>query len=316
MNVYKLALDASKRINRYIVSTPLKRSSWLSDETGANVFLKCENFQHTGSFKFRGALNKLLSLSDEERSKGIVTASTGNHGVAIARAMSILKTSGLVYTPSNVSDYKIERIKKYGVGIKLFGNDCVISEREARKFSSIKGMNYISPYNDTDIIAGQGTIGIELLEQYPLADGIFTSLGGGGLISGVAGCIKEAGYNISMVACSPENSPIMHKSIEAGRIIDFKSKPTLSEGTAGGVEEGSITFSFCQEFIDDYVLVSEEEIASALTLFMENENFTIEGSAALAIAGFLRESNKWIGKKVVIILCGGNISRKQLKEIS
>ena len=316
MNVHKLSLDASKRINRYIVSTPLKRSSWLSDETGANVFLKCENFQHTGSFKFRGALNKLLSLSDEERSKGIITASTGNHGVAIARAMSILKTSGLIFTPSNVSEYKLERIKKYSVEIKQFGNDCVISEREARKFSSIKGMNYISPYNDTDVIAGQGTIGIELLEQCPHADSIFISLGGGGLISGVAGCIKEAGYNISMVACSPENSPIMHKSIEVGRIADFKSKPTLSDGTAGGVEEGSITFDFCQEFIDDYVLVSEEEIASSLIAFMENENFTIEGSAALAIAGFLRESNKWIGKKVVIILCGGNISRKQLKEIS
>ena len=117
----------------------MKRSSWLSDETGANVFLKCENFQHTGSFKFRGALNKLFSLSDEERSKGIITASTGNHGVAIARAMSILKTSGLIFTPSNVSEYKLERIKKYGVEIKQFGNDCVISEREARKFSSIRG---------------------------------------------------------------------------------------------------------------------------------------------------------------------------------
>lgn len=316
MNIHKLVLDASKRINRHLVSTPLKRSSWLSNQTGANVFLKCENFQHTGSFKFRGALNKLLSLSDEQRSKGIVTASTGNHGVAVARAMSILKTSGLVFTPSNVSDYKLERIKKYGVEIKQVGNDCVISEKEARKFSSIKGMSYISPYNDTDIIAGQGTIGIELLEQSPHADGIFISLGGGGLISGVAGCIKEAGYNIRIVACSPENSAIMHKSIEAGRILDFKSKPTLSDGTAGGVEEGSITFDFCQEFIDDYVLVSEEEIASSLISFMENEYITIEGSAALAIAGFLRESNKWIGKKVVIILCGGNISRKQLKEIS
>jgi len=316
MNVYKSSLDASKRINRYIVSTSLKRSSWLSDETGANVFFKYENLQYTGSFKFRGALNKLFSLADEERSKGIITASTGNHGVAIARAMSILKIPGLIFTPSNVSEYKLERIKKYGVEIKQFGNDCVISEREARKFSSIKGMNYISPYNDTDVIAGQGTIGIELLEQCPHADSIFISLGGGGLISGIAGSIKQEDKNVKIVACSPENSPVMHKSIKAGRICNIETKPTLSDGTAGGVEEGSITFELCQKLIDDYILVSEEEIVFALKSFMENENLAIEGSAALAIAGFLKQSNKWIGKNVVIILCGGNISRKQLKEIS
>lgn len=314
MNVQQAALKAANRINIYVRETPVEHSRWLSKKTGAHVWLKCENLQHTGSFKFRGAMNKLLSLSYEERSSGVVAASTGNHGAAAAYAASLLDARCTIFVPKNASPTKLQAIEAYGAQIEKEGNDCLVAEAAGRRYASENGMAYVPPYNDPDIVAGQGTAGLELVKQLPDVEALFLSLGGGGLISGMAGAIK-GNKSMTIVACSPENSSVMHKSVEAGRILDLQSKPTLSDGTAGGVEEGAITFELCRELVDDYVLVTEHEIAESFRAFMNNHNMLIEGSAAVAIAGFLKQQERWSGKQVAIVLCGANISTKTLKAL-
>jgi threonine dehydratase len=315
MNLQQSAIDAADRIDRFVCETPVVSSEWMSDKTGADVWFKCENLQHTGSFKFRGAVNKLLSLTVDERSNGVVAASTGNHGAAVARAMSLLQTPGIIFVPENAIPTKLESIRGYGAEIRKEGDDCVIAEAAARVYSAENEMAYISPYNDPDVVAGQGTVGIELRNRLPDLNAVFVSLGGGGLISGIAGALKSENGKATIIACSPENSPVMHKSVEAGRILQLDSKPTLSDGTAGGVEDGAITFELCRELVDDYVLLAEEEIAASLRTFIEKEEMTIEGSAAVAIAGFLKQSERWAGKQVVIVLCGGNISPEILASV-
>ena len=314
MNFHQSALDAAHLIKNFVRETPVEQSHWLSEETGAHVWFKCENQQHTGSFKFRGAVNKLLSLSDEERSSGVVSASTGNHGAAVARATFLLETRCTIFVPENASPAKLQAIKAYGAQIAKEGDDCLVAEAAGRLYASENEMTYVSPYNDPEIVAGQGTAGVELIKQLPDVEALFVSLGGGGLISGMAGAMKGE-KNVTVVACSPENSPVMHKSVEAGRILDMESKPTLSDGTAGGVEEGAITFELCRELVDDYVLITEREIAESFRAFMKNHNMLIEGSAAMAIAGFLKQKDRWSSKQVAIVLCGANISTTTLKEL-
>ena len=314
MNFHQSALNAAHMIKSFVRETPVEQSHWLSEETGAHVWFKCENLQHTGSFKFRGAVNKLLSLSGEERSFGVVSASTGNHGAAVAHAASLLETKCTIFVPENASPAKLKAIKAYGAKIVKEGDDCLVAETAGRLYASENGVAYVSPYNDPEIVAGQGTAGVELIKQLPDVEALFVSLGGGGLISGMAGAMKGE-KNVTVVACSPENSPVMHKSVEAGRILDMESKPTLSDGTAGGVEEGAITFELCRELVDDYVLITEREIAESFGAFMKNHNMLIEGSAAMAIAGFLKQKDRWSGKQVAIVLCGANISTKTLKEL-
>ncbi len=308
-------MDAAERIDSFIHKTPAVRSDWLSDQTRTDVWFKCENLQYTGSFKFRGAMNKLLSLTIDERSTGVVAASTGNHGAAVARAMSLLQTPGVIFVPENAVPTKLEAIQSYGVEIRKEGDDCVVAEAAARDFAYENKMAYVSPYNDPDIVAGQGTVGVELCSRFPDLNAVFVSLGGGGLISGIAGALKGEKGKTTVIACSPNNSPVMHKSVEAGKILELDSKPTLSDGTAGGVEKGAITFELCRELVDDYVLLTENEIAASLRTFMEKEKMTIEGSAAVAIAGFLKQSERWVTKQVVIVLCGGNISPETLESV-
>ncbi len=308
-------MDAADRIHRFIRETRVVRSDWLSDQTGADVWFKCENLQHTGSFKFRGAVNKLLSLTADERSTGVVAASTGNHGAAVARAMSLLQTPGVIFVPKNAVPTKLEAIQGYGAEIRKEGDDCVVAEAVARGYAAENKMTYVSPYNDPEVVAGQGTGGVGLRCLFPDLKAVFVALGGGGLISGIASALKGENGKTMVIACSPENSPVMHRSVEAGRILELDSKPTLSDGTAGGVEDGSITFELCQKLVDDYVLLAEDEIAASLRMFMQKEEMTIEGSAAVAIAGFMKQSDRWAEKQVVIVLCGGNISPETLESV-
>ena len=176
-------------------------------------------------------------------------------------------------------------------------------------------MTYISPYNDLQVAAGQGTIGIELARQLDTFDAVFVSLGGGGLISGIAGYLKSINPNVHIIGCSPENSQVMIQSVKAGKILDLPSLPTLSDGTAGGLEPGAITFELCQALVDDYITVTEDEIKESLRLFMQTHHMMIEGAAAVAIASYLKMFERFKGKNVVIIICGANISLEILKGI-
>ena len=304
---------AYDNIKKYIIKTPLIHSNSLSSISDSNVFLKLENFQHTGSFKLRGAMNKILNLPD--KSISVVAASSGNHGAAVAYSLRNLKMKGLVYVPENAVPSKVKLIKKYGVEVRYSGNDSLIAESSAISYAEENNLSFVSPYNDIDVISGQGTIGVEMINQLKDLDVLFITVGGGGLISGVGGYLKSINSNIKIIGCSPENSPVMKISLNKGKIIEFDSLPTLSEGSAGGIEKDSITYNFCEEFIDNFYLVSEKEIIENIKFFIANEKLLIEGAAAVSVAAFLKNKKLFKGMNVGIVICGGNIGNDTLKSI-
>ena len=308
-------LASYDRSKNYIRKTPLDHSPSLSELINGEVYLKLENVQKTGSFKFRGAISKITSLSSDQRNKGVVTASTGNHGAAVSLAMKILDVNGKIVVPKNIARNKLENIKKLGGIVEFYGKDCIESEFRAQEISKESGSAYISPYNDPDIVTGQGTIAVELDNQLNDIDEVIVSVGGGGLISGIGGYLKQVQPKVQMVACSPKNSCVMYESLNAGRILDLPSKQTLSDGTAGGVEEGSITFDICKEIIDDFVLVTEREIASGIRTAINDDHQLIEGSAGAAIAALFKRKKTLIGKRVIIIICCGNINSTTLHKV-
>ena len=304
-----------KRSNPHIRHTPLEHSPYLSNLASANVFLKLDNIQKTGSFKFRGAISKMTSMSDQEKSNGVVTASTGNHGAACSLAMSTLQIKGKIVVPENVHKNKVENILNLGGEVEYYGDDCIDAEERAQEISKTTGATYISPYNDEAIVCGQGTMGLEIWEDLKGVDAVFISVGGGGLISGVGGYLKSMNESIQVNGVSPENSCVMYESLKAGKQLDLPSEPTLSDGTAGGVEFGSMTFEMCKEIIDDFSIVSEGEIAKGIQIGVEKHHQLIEGAAGTAIAGFMKQKDKFKDKTVVLVMCGGNISGAVLKSV-
>jgi threonine dehydratase len=315
MNLAHQIQKAESRIRPCIRETPLEYSHYLSAQTGAQVYLKLENVQHTGSFKFRGAMSKMLSLEKAHLAKGVVAASSGNHGMAVSYAAKLLETEATIFVASDASPAKVERIRQLGGKVEVAGDNCVHAEQAARAKAGAGGLAYISPYNDLDVVAGQGTIGLELQKQLAQIDAVFVAVGGGGLIAGIGGYLKSAHPNVQITGCQPENSCVMYESIRAGRVIDYPEQPTLSDGTAGGIEQDAVTFALCRKYVDDYVLVSEPEIAAAMRLILEHENWLIEGAAGVAVAGFLRQRENFFGKNVVLLLCGRNIGLEKVREV-
>lgn len=306
---------AERLIRPYVRETPLEPAYQLSAETGVEVLLKLENTQHTGSFKVRGALNALLCLTAEERARGVTAASSGNHGAALAYGMRQLGIGGFIFVPDDASSAKVAAIRAYGAEVRHYGDDCLVTELYARRYAEERGMHYISPYNDTRVVAGQGTIGVELERQAGALDAVFIAVGGGGLAGGTAAYLKQRMPGLNVVGCQPERSAVMMESVRAGRIVELPDLPTLSDGTAGGIEPGSITFELCQQLIDRFVVVPEEEIAAAMRLAIGTQHTLIEGAAGVALAGFLRCAAELRGKRVAVILCGANISLATLRSI-
>lgn len=296
---------ARSRIAPHILTTPLTRALWCSD---FDLHLKCEHLQHTGSFKLRGALNRMGMLGDDERRLGVIAASTGNHGQGVARASQVLNVPATVFVPEQASPVKIAPMRAMGVRVETVpGSDGLAAELAARTAADDEGKVFVSPYNDPAVIAGQGTIGAEILEALPAVDAVFVSVGGGGLISGVGGWLKSHRPDIRMYGCWPENAPTMARCLERGAIHEVEETATISDGTAGGVEEGAITFESCQAFIDEQVLVSEDEIRAAMRLLAEQERWIVEGSAGVALAGCLKLADVLRGARVAVVLCGRNI---------
>lgn len=315
MDIKSEVLCAERQIREYIRETPLDYSEDLSLINASKTFLKLENAQITGSFKARGALNKVLSLSAVEKAKGIITASTGNHGLGVANALARTNTKGVIYLPRNVSTVKAESIKKFNVPVEYYGEEAHETEIYAREIAEETGQIYVSPYNDLQVIAGQGTIGIELLRKVPELDYILVSVGGGGLISGIAGYVKEVNPKVRIVGCLPENAPAMYESINAGKIVSVSELPTLSDGTAGGLDEDSITFALCQKYVDDYILVTEDEIAAGMRFVFQKHGQIIEGAAGVTIAAFLKGKEGFAEKNVALIMCGGNIGFEKFNRV-
>lgn len=315
MDFINKAKEAERRIRSYVRKTPLEYSPFLSKEGKNKTYLKLENFQFTGSFKIRGAINKILSLTIEDRKRGVITSSSGNHGAAFAYITDKLDIDGTIYLPKNASNVKITSLRNYRAHLEFYGYDCVQTETHARNMSLEQGVAFVSPYNDPEIIAGQATIGIELLEQLSDIDIVLVPVGGGGLISGIAGYLKSINKNIEVIGCQPINSAIMFESIEQGKIVIIDSLETISDGTAGGIEENSITFNYCQKYVDDFILVSESEIKESILLMLHHHHMLIEGAAALTVSSYLKNKSKFEGKNVVLIISGSKISLEKLKEI-
>lgn len=301
-------LAAAERIKPLARATPLDYSLGLSHLTGTHVYLKLEHLQHTGSFKLRGAGNKILSLAPEQLRQGVVAASTGNHGLGVCYAARQVGTAATIYLPEDVAEAKLTMMKELGGQPVLIAGDCLAAELTARRAAEASGQVFISPYNDPEVIAGQGTIGLELAQQLAPIDVVFVAVGGGGLIAGIAAYLKAVSPHTRIVGCWPEGARAMYESLRAGRIIELSEAPTISESTAGGVEPSSITFPLCRQLIDEYVLVSEGEIGAALRLMAEQERWMIEGAAGVALAALLKERQRYAGQNVVVVLCGRNIT--------
>jgi threonine dehydratase len=299
---------ANERIRFDILRTPLESSPALSRLTEAEVYIKWECEQRTGSFKFRGALNRLRSLTAAEKKRGVVSASTGNHGLGISLAAQMEGIGLTLVLPQNVAPAKRQRLEKGGAEVIIQGTSCEKAEIWGRQLAARTGRSYISPYNDEEIIAGQGTIGREILEDLPSVEAALVPVGGGGLIAGIAGWLKASGRAIEVYGVEPTHSAVVTASLAAGEIVDIVEKETIADAVAGGLEPGTITLPLCRELLDGMVVVEEPLIKRAMRLLWENHQRKVEGAGALALAGLLKDSGRHAGKKLVVVASGGNIA--------
>ena len=307
-NLIAQIAEACNRIYGLVQQTPvarLARDPRLPPSTLA--YAKLEQLQTTGSFKLRGATNKIMGLSSEATALGVVTSSTGNHGLAVAAAARHHGIDAEVYLSSQVPEAKWKKIESYGARIRMVAQNPLDAEIAARAAAAESGRTYVSPYNDWQVIAGQGTIGVELVRQIEHIDAVFIASGGGGLISGVGAYLRESSPDTEIVGCWPQNSRVLYECLRAGQVIDYPESYTLSESTAGGVEPGSITVKLARAAMHRGVLVSEDAILDAMKWARER-GWTIEGAAGVALAAFFQEVSQYEGKTVVVLFCGGNLS--------
>ncbi|WP_232661485.1 pyridoxal-phosphate dependent enzyme [Pseudonocardia sp. TRM90224] len=278
------------------------------------LLIKEEHLQRSGSFKIRGATAKVLAVDADARSRGLIAASSGNHGLGMAHALTSIGGKGTVYVPEGASAVKVAAIRRLGVEVQHRGRAAGESELLARAHAEEAGLVYVSPYNDVDVMAGQGTIGLELLEQAGVdgLDAVVVAVGGGGLISGIAATIKAAAPHVRIIGAMPANDAAMAASVAAGQVVDVDARPTLSDATAGAVEPGALTLPLCVELVDEWVLVEEAEIGAALRLFIDTQHQLVEGAAAVAIAAALRDVPT-DGRRVAVVSCGANISAETLR---
>ncbi|MDX1618934.1 MAG: threonine/serine dehydratase [Balneolaceae bacterium] len=309
--------NAERRIRPDILHTPLLYSPYLSSLSNGRVFLKMESEQYTGSFKARGSLNKLRWLQKSRNSFYPVTASTGNHGLGFARSLDLMGIDGRIYLPETAVKSKIEAIRAYEtVEVEFYGREPHRTEIHARKQAEEnKNWVYVSPYNDPQVIAGQGTIAIELLEDLKRPDHVLATVGGGGLISGLGAYLKSRLPDIRLVGCQPENSPEMSVCVRADAYREIETQPTLSDGSAGGFDPDSVTFDLCRQLVDQFILVTEEGIRRSIRLMIDRHGKMVEGSAAVAVSAFIKNVKMFQGDTTVIVICGGNISRETLKSV-
>jgi len=294
--------------------TELVHAPLLSKATGLNIWFKCENLQRTGSFKLRGATSALLNLSHERVEDGVLVASSGNHGAACALAGSLLDIAVTVYVPESIAPGKEAKIKAAGATIVKVPGPSDRAELAAAKEATKSGKPYISPYNHPDTIAGQGTIADEIISDLPEVDMIVASVGGGGLICGISARMQDLKQGVHMLACSPSQSPAFMESLKAGKVVDLPDLPTLSDGTAGGLDDDSITMPLGKALISEMVSVTEIEIAHTMKLIFQETGMVVEGAAAVALGGLLECMDDHQGKTAVIILCGGNVTNERFQE--
>ncbi|MFO1039243.1 MAG: pyridoxal-phosphate dependent enzyme [Geminicoccaceae bacterium] len=307
------SVRAHARIRDHIRRTPLLPSLALGPRAGSGLLFKAEQFQRTGSFKSRGAFSKLTSLAVDDT--GLVTASSGNHGLATSDAAAVLGKRLTVHLPESVEPSKLAAIQARGVEIVLHPGDSGVAEQRARADAERRGLVYVSPYNDPEVVAGQGTIGLELLDERVPIDAVFVAMGGGGLIGGIGAVLKCFAPHIRIIGVAAANSAALAAAMAVGRVIDVPHLPTLADGVAGGMDEDAITLPLARAVIDEVVSCSETEIAAALAALAFDEGQLVEGAAALALAGWMQMAEHMQGKTSVVVLCGGNVDRRRLVDL-
>lgn len=305
---------ARERIRDFICYTPCQYSADLSGITGQQVYLKLDNLQRTGAFKERGALNKILLLSDEEKQRGIVAASAGNHAQAVAYHATERNIRAQIVMPLMTPLVKVSATRGFGADVVLHGANYDEAYAEALRRSEEQGMTFLHPFDDLAVIEGQGTIGLELLEQIPGLEAVVVPIGGGGLISGVAGALKEMNPAIRVVGVQTERLPSMLQACKAGKPVTLPPEATIADGIAVR-RAGDLTLPLVQRYVDEIVTVDEEEIASAILLLLEREKTLAEGAGAVALAALLHKKTSLTTQKTAVLVCGGNIDVSLLARI-
>ena len=310
MVTYNDIEKAHQRISDHIHNTPILTSESLDNELGSNLFFKCENFQKTGSFKIRGATNSILQLNDTEIKNGIITTSSGNHGAAVAFIANKIGTSSKIIMPNNTPKNKIENVQRYGGEIFYCEPNIKSREDTLERMIQKSGGSIIHPYNDEKIIAGQGTAAKELIEKVPDLDAIICPVSGGGLLSGTLLAAKNLKPCIKVFGAEPENADDTYRSILNNKIMSNETTDTIADGLRAQV--GTVTFPIIKENVDKILLVSEEMIISSMYMIWQRLKIIIEPSCSIVLAALMLNSNKFLNKKVGLILTGGNYDLKQI----
>lgn len=312
-DIYK----ARQIIEPYTRRTPLVHSTSLSEIAGAEIWLKMENMQVTGSFKMRGASNKMMQLSDAEKAAGVVTVSTGNHGRALAALALKTGIRAVICGPSSVPRNKTEAISGLGAEVRLIGDTQDDAQLEADRLVAEEGLTWVAPFDDPTIIAGQGTIALEIVEELPDVDAIVVPLAGGGLLSGIAVGAKSVNPRIEVIGTSMEVEPGMVKSLEAGQPVSVDEFPSLADALGGSIGlNNRYTFSLVRELMDEAVLIAEDELAPTMRHILRHEGIVIEGgSAAAPAAAYTGKLARLRGKKIAVVISSRNIDPQQFQDV-
>lgn len=311
---FEMIKEAAQNLKGVIKETDFCFAESLSERSGAEVYLKLENLQQSGSFKIRGAYNKMLHLSDEEKQCGVVASSAGNHAQGVAISATKLGIKSTIVMPRSAPFAKIFATRNYGGEVVLEGEIYDEAYQKALEIKEATGATFVHPFNDPYVIAGQGTIGLELLKEQPDLDVILVPIGGGGIASGIALAVKSINPNIKVIGVQTKNAPSMYESVRSGHIESIPVNKTIADGIAVG-RPGDLTFPLIQQYVDEIVTVSETEISQAFLLLLENCNLVCEGAGAVSVAAMLSGQLDLKGQKVGAVLSGGNIDINLIESI-
>ncbi|MDE2635654.1 MAG: threonine/serine dehydratase [Chloroflexota bacterium] len=299
---------AGHRLAPHLPPTPLEAAP----ELGENIWLKLENANKTHSFKIRGALNAILSLSDEERARGIIAASSGNHAGAVAYAAHLSGASAQILMPKTTPKKKVNNVKRYGAEAVLFGDN--YDEAEAEALRRVRnGGTWISPYNDPRVIAGAGTIGVEMLQQLPDLRRVLVPVSGGGLIAGIATAVKEISPAIEVIGVNAKSAPAMYNAFHKDDLPQVWD--TLADALSGEIEAGSITLPICERYLDDMLLAPEEQIAAAMRFMLETQGWVVEGGGTVGVAAVMHDVVPRDGAPTAVVVSGGNVDLSVLRTV-
>ncbi len=306
LNLEKI-YEAKKRIEGVVVETPLAYAPYLSEISESNIFLKKENLQVTGAFKIRGAYNKIASLSDEQRACGVVAASAGNHAQGVALSASKFGIKAVIIMPESTPLTKVNGVKHFGAEVILAGSNYDEAYAYALQYGEENKLTFIHPFEDEEVIAGQGTVGLEILQKCEDIDAVVVPIGGGGLIAGIATAIKEKNPNIDVIGVSASGAPAFKDSYELKKAVDSTSVRTIADGIAVR-DTSEVTLAYALKNVDKIVSVDDEEIASAILYLLEKQKLVVEGAGAVGVAALLHKKlEEYKGKNIVIVLSGGNM---------